>query len=60
MDAEQGDLMVSNDGKLFRLEKSSGWGAKSAGVLYPRTIKPPRDGMVAMIRDGEVWWSMTT
>ena len=52
--------MVSNDGKLFRLEKSSGWGAKSAGVLYPRTIKPPRDGMVAMIRDGEVWWSMTT
>lgn len=55
--AEPGDLMVTNGGTLFRLEESSGWGKRMSGVLYPRQIKPPQKGMVAVIKDDEVYWT---
>lgn len=55
-DAEPGDLMVAYDGRLFRLEESSGWGKRMAGELTLRTIKPPRLGLRAELREGEIWW----
>lgn len=56
-DANSGDLMVKRNGTLVRLEESSGWGAKNAGILYPRTVKPPWPGAKAIIRNGDVWWT---
>jgi len=56
-DAEPGDLMVTHDGTLYRLEESSGWGKREAGELTPRTIKPPRPELYAVIHEGEVWWA---
>ena len=56
-EAEQGDLMVdSTNGKLYRLEQSSGWGKRMSGELTPREIPPPYDGLIACIKDDEVWW----
>lgn len=53
---EEGDLLVTHDGILYRAEASSGWGKRCAGELTPRTIHPPEPGLVASIIAGEVWW----
>src|SRR5713101_5121799 len=55
-DAEAGDLMVSHNGILMRLEESNGWGKRCAGELTPRTIKPPQPGLIAEIIGDDVWW----
>lgn len=55
--AEPGDLMVDHRGRLFRLESPSSFYARSAGILYPREVRPPRSGILAEIHDGEVWWA---
>lgn len=60
--AEPGDLMVDMEGRLFRLEQSSGYRKRrSLGELTPRLIPPPQPGLGAKIvigADGmrEVWW----
>ena len=54
-DAEAGDLYVQF-GKLIRCEEPTGWGARNLGLLYPREIKPPFPGMIAVVKDGEIYW----
>ena len=53
-DAEVGDLMVDNTGRLYRLEESGGRGKRDLGELYPREIV--RAGFKALIEDGEVYF----
>lgn len=56
-EAMPGDLMVDLfTGKLYRLEQSSGWGKRMSGDLTPREIPPPTDGLIACIKDNEIWW----
>ncbi|KKN02490.1 hypothetical protein LCGC14_1117160 [marine sediment metagenome] len=57
-DAEPGDLMVETygSGKLYRLEDRRIGPMATAGELYPRLIKPPTEGLKAVIEDGEVFW----
>lgn len=59
-DAEVGDLVVTHTGILCRLEESSSWGARTAGVLYPRKVWPPQPGALAEIRGDEVYWTWDT
>ncbi len=53
---EPGDLLVTFDGKLFRAESSNGYGKRNLGELTPRLIKPPQDGMIAIIEEQEIYW----
>lgn len=55
-DAEVGDLMVSDNGLLYRMEKSSSWWVNAAGELYARLVHPPRKDMKAVIDHGEIYW----
>ena len=55
-DIEVGDKLITADGKLYRAEKSSGWGKRAAGELYPREIKPPIKGAKAVLIDGVGYW----
>jgi hypothetical protein len=56
MESEPGDLMVNHMGQVFRLETPGGWGARTAGLLYPRFIRPPAGYGKAEIREGEIYW----
>ncbi len=63
-EAEPGDLMVTTGGKLMRLEVSSGRNKRDAGDLTPRTIKPPRPGLIAVYGPKDevpekrsIWWA---
>jgi len=53
-----GDLMVTGygEGKLYRLEDRRIGPAASRGKLYPREIKPPANGLKAIIENDEVYW----
>jgi len=54
-DADEGDLYVT-DGRLTRCETPSGWGMRTRGWLYSRRIKPPKEGMIAIVEDNEIYW----
>ena len=53
-DAEPGDIMVSRDGKAFRLCQSNGRNKRALGELTPREIKKP--GKKATIDNGKLKW----
>lgn len=56
-DAAAGDLMICpHTGKLYRLEESGGLNQASSGELYPRRIHPPKKGLRAVMRRGEIYW----
>ena len=55
-EAESGDIMISLQGKAYRLEPSSGWNKRCAGELYPRKIKCPTGFNRAIIKNGEMYW----
>ena len=55
-DIEPGDLLVDAWGGLMRAVESCGNNQSRSGTLNTRAIKPPLPGMIAEIRDGEVWW----
>lgn len=54
-DAEPGDLMVGH-GKLYRLEDRKRGNMAAAGELYPRLIKPPVEGLFAILDGEDVFW----
>lgn len=56
-DAEPGDLMVDQNGKLFRLRESSGYQKRGAGELTMVEIKPPPGLIAVMWGPNEVWWA---
>ncbi|MFA5238399.1 MAG: hypothetical protein WC476_01650 [Phycisphaerae bacterium] len=53
-DAEPGDIMVMEDGRVWRLTESTGWGKRAAGELTPREIKKP--GFKGSIQKGKLVW----
>ena len=55
-DAEPGDKMFDNQGRLFRLEESSSFFKRASGELYPRLIKPPRPDAKFVEIDGVYCW----
>jgi len=55
--AEPGDLMVDQNGKLFRLKESSGYQKRGSGELTPVEIKPPPGLFAVMWGMDEVWWA---
>lgn len=54
-DAEPGDLMVGH-GRLVRLMESNGRDKAALGELTEVDIKPPVEGAMAILEDGEVYW----
>lgn len=55
IEAESGDLVIMQDGKLYRCETPSGWDARTSGLLYPRLIPSP-PGMKPIAKDNEIYW----
>lgn len=53
--AERGDFIV-RDGQLLRLRTPRSPARAAAGLLYCAKIKPPADGLVAQVQDGEIYW----
>ena len=56
-DCEIGDLLIDDEGRLFRLKESTGWGKRMAGELTPCQIKPPHPNMKAAIENGDIYWT---
>lgn len=58
-DAEPGDIMVSHDGRAWRLYERRGGPRAAAGELCMREIRKP--GKKAAIKDGKLiwlWWRL--
>jgi hypothetical protein len=55
-DAEVGDYMINSNGDVYRLEANSSLLTRAAGILYPRTIRPPRPGMKPVKIDEQWFW----
>jgi len=56
MDAEPGDYMVDLDGRVCRLEESTGRNKRDAGELTPRWLKPPVEGARGVKVGNEIYW----
>jgi hypothetical protein len=52
--AEPGDIMVSHDGRAWRLYQSNGRGKRALGELSMRELKKP--GHRADIKEGKLVW----
>lgn len=57
-DAEPGDIMVSHDGRAWRLYESNGRQKAAAGELSMRELK--RKGMKATIENNKLAWVIST
>lgn len=54
--AEPGDLFLEFGGSLFRIYESNGWHKKMLGELSMRKIHPPKNGMIAVLVHGDIYW----